>query len=148
MSKRPNKTKNKQINEHSHNESLFKEEDEFEVEKVIAKKTKNGKLYYLIKWEGYSSAENTWEPIENLTNIGELIKDFELEEEEKLSLKKSKIKKIEESDLEERYADYGLGNPNKKVRKINNIKAPDDSKAKAQTEGKIISVEKSKLKKF
>jgi len=33
----------------------------FEVEKVIDKKRINRVLHYLIKWEGYSEEDNTWE---------------------------------------------------------------------------------------
>lgn len=33
-------------------------------------------LQYLIKWEGYAEADNTWEPAENL-ECDELVKEFE-----------------------------------------------------------------------
>jgi len=40
----------------------------FLVEKIIDHRlTRNGKLLYLIKWKGYSSNSNTWEPKENIT---------------------------------------------------------------------------------
>ena len=37
-------------------------EDEYEMEKIVNHKKEDGKLYYLIKWKGYESHENTWEP--------------------------------------------------------------------------------------
>lgn len=33
-------------------------------------------LHFKVRWKGYSSNEDTWEPIENLENCGDSIKDF------------------------------------------------------------------------
>jgi hypothetical protein len=53
------------------------EEEEFEVEKIIDKKViRRGKIEYLLRWKGYDSDEDTWEPRENLTCNG-LIQQFE-----------------------------------------------------------------------
>lgn len=54
------------------------------VEKVIDKKTEDGKLYYKVVWQGYDEKEATWEPEENLYNVSDLIDDYE----EKLQRKK------------------------------------------------------------
>jgi hypothetical protein len=35
------------------------------------------KLYF-IKWVGYSSKENTWEPVEHLSNVVYMVEEFEL----------------------------------------------------------------------
>lgn len=32
--------------------------------------------YYLVKWTGYSEAENTWLPAENLEHAKALVEDF------------------------------------------------------------------------
>lgn len=46
------------------------------VEKVCKKRFINEQAEYYLKWDGYSSKHNTWEPIENL-DCSELIADFE-----------------------------------------------------------------------
>ncbi len=63
-------------------------EEVYIVEKVVGKrKAKNGKIEYLVKWQGYGEADNTWEPAANiLTKI--LITEFEEEQREKEKNKK------------------------------------------------------------
>jgi hypothetical protein len=51
-------------------------EQEYEVERILDHKRISGKPYYLVKWEGYDTSENTWEPIENLTNCTALIQQY------------------------------------------------------------------------
>lgn len=36
----------------------------------------SGEVRYLVKWNGYSSMYDTWEPMENLTNVEDMVKDF------------------------------------------------------------------------
>merc|ERR1719188_2536289 len=52
------------------------EEKIYTVENVLRKRIVKKKVYYLIKWKGYSSKQNTWEPSENVENL-DLIKFFE-----------------------------------------------------------------------
>jgi len=49
----------------------------FEVDKIINHRWTNGKatnrkseLEFLVKWEGYSDSENTWEPWKNMSKVG------------------------------------------------------------------------------
>ncbi|KIW01063.1 uncharacterized protein PV09_07577 [Verruconis gallopava] len=39
---------------------------EYEVEKILDHRTRGRQHFYLIKWKGYPSEENTWEPYKNL----------------------------------------------------------------------------------
>jgi len=50
---------------------------EYEVERILSKRRKHGKTEYLIKWQGYNSDDNTWEPTENL-HCPEMIREFQI----------------------------------------------------------------------
>lgn len=45
-------------------------ESKYVVEKLVDKKTIKKVVYYLVKWKGYKSSENTWEPKKNLIEDG------------------------------------------------------------------------------
>ena len=51
--------------------------DEFIVERVVDSQQRKGERYYLIHWQGYSSSEETWEPLGSLTGCLDLVEDFE-----------------------------------------------------------------------
>jgi len=51
--------------------------EEWEVEKILNKKTMRGVVRYLIWWKGFTAEGDTWERRENLKNAEELIKEFE-----------------------------------------------------------------------
>jgi transposase InsO family protein len=57
-------------------------ENEYEVEDILSMKRVSGKPHYLVKWKGYDTSENTWEPIENLTDCRQLVQQFHQQEKE------------------------------------------------------------------
>ena len=69
-------------------------EEEYEVEKIIDSKHKGRghKLHYLIKWKGYPTSDNSWEPAENL-NAKELIGEYEKRKRPNKTKAKKAIKK-------------------------------------------------------
>ena len=55
---------------------LINGEEEYEVEVVLGHKGKPGRHTFLIRWKGYSAAEDTWEPERNLGNAQPLIIEY------------------------------------------------------------------------
>jgi len=53
-------------------------EMEYEVEKILSKRKRYGKVEYLIQWKRYTTRGNTWEKLENLENIKEIVRVSQL----------------------------------------------------------------------
>ncbi|TPX54599.1 hypothetical protein PhCBS80983_g05863 [Powellomyces hirtus] len=51
------------------------DEEIYDVEELVAHKKVKGKLMFFIKWKGYPSSDNTWEPAENIESK-ELIDEY------------------------------------------------------------------------
>lgn len=71
--------------EESEEEEEEEEDEQYVVEKILDKKeAEDGTFLYRVKWRGYGYEENTWEPIENLTDdtgkslIGSLIMIYKM----------------------------------------------------------------------
>ena len=108
--------------------------DEYEVEKIVDKRVKNGKVEYKIKWVGYSMQECTWEPLKNLENIKKMIDDYNEKAHQKESQKKNSIEKLlgkkTENPISEHEKSNGMENNRKDVvneeknlSNINNLKS-------------------------
>ncbi|KAF8748806.1 hypothetical protein RHS01_10558 [Rhizoctonia solani] len=50
-------------------------EEEYKVEGITDAKEHNRKWFFRVKWKGYGSKENTWEPQENLKNAKDFLKE-------------------------------------------------------------------------
>ncbi|KAF8692347.1 hypothetical protein RHS03_08627, partial [Rhizoctonia solani] len=58
-------------------------EEEYKVEGITDMEKRGEKWFFRVKWKGYGSEENTWEPRENLKNAEKILKKFEKEMKEK-----------------------------------------------------------------
>ena len=56
-------------------EEVEPEEEDYVVEKIVNERIVDGRLEYFLKWKGYSSLDNTWEPAEHL-DCPELLEEF------------------------------------------------------------------------
>ncbi|XP_077197761.1 M-phase phosphoprotein 8 isoform X3 [Paroedura picta] len=52
------------------------EDDVFEVEKILDVKTEGGKILYKVRWKGYTSDDDTWEPEVHLEDCKEVLLEF------------------------------------------------------------------------
>lgn len=52
---------------------------EWEVEKIVESQVDavTRENFYLVKWKGFSSEHNTWEPKKNMVNCSRLVQDVE-----------------------------------------------------------------------
>ena len=57
---------------------LIDGEEEYEVEAVIGHRGRPGRCTFLIRWKGYSTAEDTWEPERNLGNTQPLVAEYKI----------------------------------------------------------------------
>ncbi len=52
-------------------------EREYEVEAIVGERTRGHRKEYHVKWKGYPSHENTWEPLRNLRNCPQILSEYQ-----------------------------------------------------------------------
>ena len=53
------------------------DEGVFIVEKILDRKKEGRRILYLVKWEGFEEKDATWEPVSNLGNVKELVREYD-----------------------------------------------------------------------
>ena len=80
-------------------------EKEYKVKKILDRRERRGKPKYSVRWKGYIAEEDTWERLDNLKHIRELVEEFkkEIREEEVRQVEKRKGKqKVIEVELNQK----------------------------------------------
>eukprot|EP00298_Acanthocystis_sp_HF-20_P029704 c8613_g1_i1.p1 GENE.c8613_g1_i1~~c8613_g1_i1.p1 ORF type:complete len:248 (-),score=66.73 c8613_g1_i1:71-814(-) len=80
-------------------EFLGEEEgNEFEVEDIVRHRKDGKQILYFVKWKGFESSENTWEPESNLINCIEKLRVYKENNQEKRPGKRQRIGSLSESN--------------------------------------------------
>ncbi|KAM3677923.1 M-phase phosphoprotein 8 isoform 1-T1 [Ammospiza maritima maritima] len=116
-------------------------EDVFEVEKILDVKNEGGKTLYKVRWKGYTSDDDTWEPEAHLEDCKEVLLEFrkKIVDNKPKSVKKEIQKPLLNDDIFEAESDSDLQSetkddvsPKKKKKKSKEEedKSSDDLKKK------------------
>mmetsp|Transcript_32481 Transcript_32481/g.77590 ORF Transcript_32481/g.77590 Transcript_32481/m.77590 type:complete len:380 (+) Transcript_32481:119-1258(+) len=85
--------------------SKHQPQSEFLVEKIVGHSTSRGVTLYRTRWQGFSSAEDTWEPSSNIASTGHLDRYLRRENAKKLNRKTPGVCLIEYEDGEREMVD-------------------------------------------
>ena len=55
---------------------LVEGQQEWEIEKITRHRRKGNQWQYFIKWKGYPTSDNSWEPETNLENARDLLQEY------------------------------------------------------------------------
>ncbi|XP_077014891.1 M-phase phosphoprotein 8 [Tamandua tetradactyla] len=123
-------------------------EDVFEVEKILDMKTEGGKVLYKVRWKGYTSDDDTWEPEVHLEDCKEVLLEFrkKVADNKAKPVKKDVQRLCLNNDIFEANSDSDRQSetkedtsPPKKKKKLRHReeKSPDDLKKKKTKVGKL-----------
>ncbi|NWR11638.1 MPP8 phase, partial [Paradoxornis webbianus] len=124
-------------------------EDVFEVEKILDVKKEGGKILYKVRWKGYSSDDDTWEPEVHLEDCKEVLLEFRKKVVDnkpkpvkkrltgKLSLNDDIFEAESDSDWQSETKDDASSKKKKKKSKEGEDKSADDSKKKKSKSPKV-----------
>ncbi|XP_068786389.1 M-phase phosphoprotein 8 isoform X2 [Struthio camelus] len=129
-------------------ESEEEEEDVFEVEKILDVKTEGGKILYKVRWKGYTSDDDTWEPEIHLEDCKEVLLEFRKKivdnkpkpvkkDIQKLSLNDDVFEAESDSDWQSETKEDVSPKKKKKKSKDGEDRSPDDLRKKKSKSAKL-----------
>ncbi|CAD5228811.1 unnamed protein product [Bursaphelenchus okinawaensis] len=74
----------------------------YEVEAILKDRVVKGEKEYFVKWKGFDSKDNTWEPIDSLFQCQRLLKVYKLKKEEEKEREREKKEKDRDEEEEKR----------------------------------------------
>ncbi|XP_075418982.1 M-phase phosphoprotein 8 [Tenrec ecaudatus] len=131
------------------------EEDVFEVEKILDMKTEGGKILYKVRWKGYTSDDDTWEPEVHLEDCKEVLLDFRKNMADKAKPVKKDIQRLSfnndifeansDSDQQSESPEDTPSRKKKKKLRQREEKTPDDLRKRKAKAGRLKDKPKSDL---
>ncbi|NXO21552.1 MPP8 phase, partial [Cisticola juncidis] len=123
-------------------------EDVFEVEKILDVKKEGGKILYKVRWKGYTSDDDTWEPEVHLEDCKEVLLEFRKKvvdnkpkpvknDIQKLSLNDDIFEAESDSDWQSETKDDVSSKKKKKKSKEGEDRSSDDQKKKKSKSPKL-----------
>ncbi|MCP9264968.1 BMA-CEC-3 [Dirofilaria immitis] len=85
-------TKKNEDEEKDNDEDEKLDDDEFEVDRILSVAVMNGKVKYQVRWKGYGSDEDSWEPEQNLATARLILDDY-------IANHKDEVKKVQDTIL-------------------------------------------------
>lgn len=132
--------------------------DFYEVEAILDKRLTHSGLMYLIRWKDYPDPKDfTWEPIQHLTEVEDLVKEFNLKDQQRAEEKNSereKRSKKEGNSSEDETSDKGTRkkrsrrkgdkNKEKKEKKVEMANVKSDESDAEESKPRRIEAKKNK----
>nr|XP_058897450.1 M-phase phosphoprotein 8 isoform X3 [Kogia breviceps] len=123
-------------------------EDVFEVEKILDMKIDGGKIVYKVRWKGYTSDDDTWEPEVHLEDCKEVLLEFRKKvadnkakpvkkDVQRLPLNNDIFEANSDSDQQSETKEDTFSKKKKKKLRQKEEKSPDDLKKKKAKTGKL-----------
>jgi len=107
--------------------------DVYDVERIVGKRlNKKGRPEYFVKWKGYASTQNTWEPESHLANCRDLIEAF-TDEQPKTKKSDKKVSPRRASRKSTSGAHTKVRQRNIKKKTSSHRKRPSTIKVKSET---------------
>jgi hypothetical protein len=55
---------------------IIEGQEYWEVERILSHRRRRGKDQYLVRWKGFTPADDTWEPVKHLETVQELVQEY------------------------------------------------------------------------
>lgn len=106
----------------------------YQVEAIVGHTIKKGKNYFLVKWAGYPSSQNTWEPEENLEECREYLTTY-------LKPEKSVLQKASKKISKEKLSASSYDSKKSKQSKENSKKTKKSTLICGSEQGEVIMID-------